>query len=65
MVNSSVQGLQKMGLLLLLFESLVDRQVCESKELTLGVVEVDIDTMHDYRLSMVLLHAFLVILRAF
>ena len=62
MVNSSVQGLQKMGLLFLLFEPLVDRQVSESKELALGIIEVYIDPMHNYRLSMVPVNPLLVIL---
>ena len=58
MVDGSVQGLQDMRLLFLLFKLLVDCQVCECKELALGIVVIQIDSMHDYCLSLVFHHSF-------
>ena len=39
-VDGSIQGLQDMRLLFLLLKPLVDRQVCECKELTLEIVVI-------------------------
>ena len=52
-VDSGVQGLQDMCLLLLLFKLLVDCQVCECKELAFGIVIIQIYSMDNDRLSLV------------